>query len=169
MLEGIQSGANPTSWLAQGQFLFLSLHVLGIACFAYIVVRRLVPLIRAERDPRFDRPFARLGQVLKFWLGQWKHPRYKTAGILHILFFAGFILLAARAFTVLIVGVSPNFVMPGLSGATGHLYEVATDYAATVVFLCMVFAIVRRTMFKKKDGQVTSSSTLELVEVKPGA
>lgn len=29
--------------------------------------------------------------------------------------------------------------------------------------------IVRRTLVKKKDGQVTSSSTLDLVEVKPGA
>ena len=29
--------------------------------------------------------------------------------------------------------------------------------------------LVRRTTVKKKDGQVTSSSTLELVEVKPGA
>jgi Fe-S oxidoreductase len=154
MLEGIQSGANPAAWLAQGQFLFLFLHALGVACFAYIVCRRLVPLIRAERDPRFDRPLARLGKVFKFWLGQWKHPRYKTAGTVHILIFAGFILLAMRAFTVLIVGVSPNFVMPGLSGETGHLYEVATDYAATVVFLCMVFAIVRRTVFKPARYEV---------------
>ena len=154
MLEGSQSGAQPTSWLAQGRVLFLFLHVLGIACFAYIVARRLVPLIRAERDPRLDRPWARLGKVLKFWLGQWKHPRYRTAGTLHILIFAGFILLAMRAFTVLIVGVSPNFVMPGLAGEAGHLYEVATDYAATVVFLCMVFAIVRRAMFKPARYEV---------------
>jgi len=148
MLKGIQSVAQSGSWLAQGQALFLFLHVLGIACFAYIVGKRLVPLLRAERDLRFDRPCARLGKVLKFWLAQWKHPRYKTAGTLHILIFAGFILLAMRAFTVLIVGVSQNFVMPGLSGEAGHLYEVATDYAATVVFLCMVFAIVRRAVFK---------------------
>ncbi len=154
MLEGIQSGANPTSWLSQGQALFLFLHVLGIACFAYIVARRLAPLLRAERDPRFDRPSARLGKVFKFWLGQRKHPRYKTAGTLHILIFAGFILLAMRAFTVLIVGVSPNFVMPGLSGEAGHIYEVATDYAATVVFLCMVFAIVRRAVFKPARYEV---------------
>ena len=40
-------------------------------------------------------------------------------GDIHILIFAGFILLAMRAFTVLIVGVSPNFVMPGLSGEPG--------------------------------------------------
>ncbi len=154
MLEDIQSHSQIASWLAQGQALFLFLHVLGVAGFAYIVAKRLAPLLRAERDLRFDRPLARLGKVLKFWLGQWKHPRYRTAGTLHILIFAGFILLAMRAFTVLIVGVSPNFVMPGLSGEAGHLYEVATDYAATMVFLCMVFAIVRRTVFKPARYEV---------------
>jgi len=154
MLESIQSGAHPTAWLAQGRSLFLFFHVLGVGCFAYIVARRLVPLLRAERDPRFERPCLRLGKVAKFWLAQWKHPRYKTAGTLHILIFAGFILLAMRAFAVLVVGVSPSFVMPGLSGKTGYLYEVATDYAATVVFLCMVFAIVRRTVFKPARYEV---------------
>ncbi len=38
--------------------------------------------------------------------------------------------------------------MPGLSGEAGHVYDIITDYAATVVFLCMVFAIVRRLIFK---------------------
>ena len=104
--------------------------------------------MRAESDPRFDQPLTRLGRVLKFWLGQWKHPRYRFAGILHILIFLGFILLAARAFSVLIVGVSENFVMPGLSGRTGQIYDFITDYAATVVFLCMVVAAVRRLVFK---------------------
>ena len=28
--------------------------------------------------------------------------------------------------------------MPGLSGAAGHIYDIVTDYAATIVFLCMV-------------------------------
>jgi len=116
----LQPDAVLTSWLMQNQAALVLLHVLGIACFAYIVARRLTPLLRAQHDPRFDRPIARLGNVLKFWLGQWKHPRYRVAGSLHILIFAGFILLALRAFTVLIVGVSPDFVMPGLSGAAGR-------------------------------------------------
>ncbi len=154
MVEGTQSVEQITSWLVAGRWLFLFVHILGLAAFAYIVARRLVPLLRAERDFRFDRPLARLGKVGKFWLGQWKHPRYKTSGILHIFIFAGFILLAMRAFTVLIVGVSPSFVMPGLSGETGHLYEVATDYAATVVFLAMIFAIVRRLVFKPARYEV---------------
>ncbi len=146
--------AQVTDWLTPGRNLFLAIHVLGVACFAYIVERRLVPLLRAERDPRFDRPLARLGKVCKFWLGQWKHPRYKTAGTLHILIFSGFILLATRAFTVLIVGVSGNFVMPGLSGEVGRVYNIITDYAATIVFLCMVFAVVRRLAFRPARYEV---------------
>ena len=148
MVEGMQSVSQVTSWLVAGRTLFLGIHILGVACFACIVAKRLVPLLRAERDFRFDKPLARLQKVFKFWLGQWKHPRYKTAGTLHILIFAGFILLAMRAFMVLIVGVSRNFVMPGLSGRAGDIYGIITDYAATVVFLCMVFAVIRRLVFK---------------------
>jgi Fe-S oxidoreductase len=154
MGEGIQSVEQVRSWLVDGRLLFLVIHLLGIASFAYIVARRLLPLTRAEGDFRFDQPLARLGKVFKFWLGQWKHPRYRTAGILHIFIFSGFILLAMRAFTVLIVGISPTFVMPGLSGETGHIYEIATDYAATVVFLCMIVAIVRRLVFKPARYEV---------------
>jgi Fe-S oxidoreductase len=147
-MEGIQTLSHLTSSLEAGRTLFLGIHLLGIACFAYIVMKRLVPLVRAERDLRFDRPLERLGKVLKFWFGQWKHPRYRTAGTIHILIFTGFILLAMRAFSVLIVGVSGNFVMPGLSGRAGHVYDIVTDYAATVVFLCMLVAMIRRLVFK---------------------
>jgi Fe-S oxidoreductase len=148
MVEGIQSVAQFTSWLVEGRTLFLLIHILGVVAFAYIVERRLVPLLRAERDLRFDRPLARLGKVLKFGAAQWKHPRYKIAGTLHILIFAGFLLLAMRAFTVLIVGISYNFVMPGFSGRAGHIYGIITDYAATVVFGCMIVAIIRRLVFR---------------------
>ncbi len=147
-MVGTQSAAQLTPWLVSGRTFFLTIHLLGLACFSYIVTKRLMPLFRAERDFRFDHPWARLGKVFKYWLGQWKHPRYRAAGILHIFIFAGFIVLALRAFTVLIVGVSQNFVMPGLSGRAGPIYNVITDYAATVVFLCMVIAIVRRLVFK---------------------
>jgi Fe-S oxidoreductase len=147
-MENIQSLSQMTSWLATGRILFFLIHLLGVGCFAYIVAKRLVPLIRGERDFRFDQPLVRLGRVLKFWLGQWKHPRYRTAGIIHIFIFAGFIVLAIRAFSVLIVGVSENFVMPGLSGRAGPIYDVITDYAATIVFVCMVIAVIRRLVFK---------------------
>ena len=147
-MVGTQAVAQLTSWLVPGQTLFLTIHLLGVVGFFYIVAKRLVPLFRAERDFRFDQPWLRLGRVLKYWLGQWKQPRYRVAGILHIFIFAGFIVLAIRAFSVLIVGVSENFVMPGLSGRAGEIYNTITDYAATVVFLCMAIAVIRRLVFK---------------------
>jgi len=156
-MENIQSLSQMTSWLATGRILFLLIHLLGVGCFAYIVAKRLAPLIRGERDFRFDQPLVRLGRVLKFWLGQWKHPRYRTAGIIHIFIFAGFIVLAIRAFSVLIVGVSKNFVMPGLSGRAGIIYDLITDYAATIVFLCMVIAVIRRLVFKPARYAVPAS------------
>jgi Fe-S oxidoreductase len=128
--------------------LVIAVHLAGVGCFAYVVWRRLVPLMRAERDCRFDRPWTRLGRVGRYWLGQWKHPRYPTAGILHILIFTGFILLAVRSFSTLLVGLSSGVGSPGFSGTAGHVYDVATDYAASVVFLCMLFAMARRLVFR---------------------
>ena len=153
-MVGNYSPALTEDWLIPGRNLFLTIHILGIACFAYIVARRLEPLFRAERDLRFDRPWERMGNVLKFWLGQWKHPRYKFAGMVHILIFAGFIVLATRAFSLLIAGMREGFVMPGFSGEFGHVYDLVTDYAATVVFLCMIVAAVRRLVFKPARYEV---------------
>jgi Fe-S oxidoreductase len=111
-------------------------------------VKRLAPLIRAQRDFRLDRPLLRLQRVLQFWLAQWKHPRYSIAGSIHIFVFAGFILLATRAFAVLFIGVSGNFLEAGSSGTAAHLYDLIKDYATTIVFLCMVLFAVRRLVFK---------------------
>lgn len=155
-MNAISATPQIVSWLSQGWAVFWFVHIVGVVAFAYIVARRLVPLMRAQRDPRFDQPLLRLQNVFKYWFGQWKHPRYKTAGILHIVIFAGFLLLALRAFTVLIVGVSYDFVMPGMSGSVGRVYETVTDYAATVVFVCMIVAIVRRVVFRPARYEVPS-------------
>ena len=146
MVDRMLSPAEATYWLISGRVLFAIIHLLGVACFAYIVARRLTPLLHAQRDFRFDRPLLRLGNVLKFWLGQWRHPRYRFAGTIHILIFAGFILLATRAFSVIIFGGSEKFLSG--SGWASHAYGVITNYATTVVFLCMVVAIVRRLVFR---------------------
>jgi len=144
----IQSPAQASYWIVSGQSLFLVMHVLGLTCFAYIMYRRVVPLLRAQPDFRFDQPWIRLRRVAKYWLGQWRHPRYKGAGLLHILIFIGFIVLAGRAFSLLMIGASSGFAMPGFSGTLGHFYDIVRDYAATVVFICMIVAAVRRIVFK---------------------
>ena len=135
-----------SSWLKPGRHLFILVDLIGVTSFAYIAWRRLVPLVRAQADPRLDRPVARLGNVAKFWFGQWKHPRYRGAGILHILIFAGFILLVIRSFSTLLVGAFYSLSAP--PGEFARVYNTITDYAATVVFTCMLVAIVRRLVFR---------------------
>ncbi len=144
----MQSAAQLTSWLDTGRILFSLIDVLGVALFSYIVARRLVPLLHAQRDFRFDQPWLRLERVLQFWLGQWKQPRYFLAGVLHIFIFAGFLVLLVHSFSLLLVGVFGRFVMPGFSGRAGDVYSMLTDYAATLVFFTVVIAAIRRVVFK---------------------
>jgi Fe-S oxidoreductase len=141
MAEAIPSPAQATFWFIQGRILFWIVNLLGSACFAYIVAKRVAPLLRAERDFRFDRPLIRLGRLLQFWFGQWRHPRYLAAGIIHIFLFAGFIVLVIHTVSLLALGTSDH------PAATGGVYGAVADYAATVVFLCMIVAIMRR-LFK---------------------
>ena len=139
----IQPPAIATYWLIQGRMLFLAITWIGLACFAWIVARRMAPMLRAAPDFRFDRPMARLKMVLQYWFGQWRHPRYRTAGAIHLLIFAGFLILVVRAFSLLILAVSPGFEPPG-----GHSYDILKDFAATVVFLAVAIAALRRLVFK---------------------
>ena len=126
-------------------FLCLLIQLLGLTCFAYIVARRLSPLVQAQSDLRLDRPWLRIQKLLKFWLGQWKHPRYRVAGTIHLFIFAGFLILATRAFYLLLFGLSDDSAEPG---TVARLYDVVADYAATIVFLAVSAAAVRRVIFK---------------------
>jgi hypothetical protein len=64
--------------------------LVGIAVFAWIMSRRIAPLLRAAPDNRFQRIPERIQAVLKIWLAQWRHPRYLLAGVLHIVVFSAF-------------------------------------------------------------------------------
>ncbi len=145
-MQVVSSAAPAGTWIIQ--VIFILIQVFGVACFYYIVKKRLEPMRQAERDFRFDRPWQRMRNLLQYWFGQWKHPRYRFAGVVHILFFAGFLLLVMRSFTLLIAGMPGAFGTVESSGGAAHYYAVVTDYAATVVFVCMMVAAVRRIVFK---------------------
>jgi Fe-S oxidoreductase len=142
------AAVQPYPWIIEGWVLFFAMHALGLAFFAHIAVRRMRPLLRGERDDRFDHARTRLQRVFQFWLGQWKHPRCPTAGLIHIAIFGGFIVLAARSFWLVIFGMSEGTAEPAVVSGAAHVYEVITEYAATVVFIAVVLAAIRRIVFK---------------------
>jgi Fe-S oxidoreductase len=115
-----------------------------------------MPLVKAAPDERTCRIGQRIGLTLKIWLAQWRQPRYMLAGILHILIFAGFIILGARSTQLVILGFSENFVLPGFGGLFGQVYNVLKDYAATWILIACVIAAVRRGIFKPARYAVPS-------------
>jgi Fe-S oxidoreductase len=113
-----------------------------------------MPMLRSQADPRLDRFQERLRGVLRLWLGQSRHPRYLLAGVLHIMLFAGFIILSVRSFSLVILGIDPHFVPPGFSGLVGSIYNFIKDYAATMVLIACAGAAIRRGIFKPERYRV---------------
>lgn len=75
--------------------------------------------------------------------------------MLHIVIFAGFLVLSIRSISLVMQGIFDDFTMPGFSGAAGDIYIIVKDYAATLVFIAAVAAAVRRGMVD--DGNVPQS------------
>ncbi|HEX7707390.1 MAG TPA: (Fe-S)-binding protein, partial [Thermoanaerobaculia bacterium] len=130
------------------KYLFALIPIVGLVCFAWIIARRIAPLFKGAPDPRFQRIPTRVLLVLKIWLGQWRQPRYMLAGVLHIIVFFGFLILAARSIQLVVLGFVDGFVLPGLVGSAGAFYNVIKDIAATAVFVAVVILAVRRAFFK---------------------
>ena len=134
-------------FIPMGFFAFLLL-LFGVGLFTYIIAKRLAPLVRAQPDFRFDNIKDRMIAVGKIWLGQYRQPRYMVGGVLHILIFAGFMILSIHTASLAVMGFYSDFVMPGFSGDIGVLYGALKDIMATVVLVTCIIAVVRRGYYK---------------------
>ncbi len=122
--------------------------LVGIALFLYIISKRLAPLLKAAPDPRLNQIRDRISQLFKFAIFQYRHLRYPSAGIIHILIFAGFIILSVRSVSLVLLGISDGFTLPGLGGTAGRYYIILKDITATIVLLACIAAMIRRGFFK---------------------
>jgi Fe-S oxidoreductase len=135
----------------------LLIPVIGVTTFIFILAKRSAPLVRANPDPRLNRPVQRLWAMTKYAIGQYRHPRYMLAGVLHIVLFSGFMVLSLRSLTLVLVGISDGYTLPGLGGTLGSIYDVLKDIAATAVFVAVVIAMIRRGFFKPERYKVPPS------------
>ena len=131
-----------------GEILFTAIPLIALCLFSWTLFRRLAPMRGACPDPRFDHPAKRLVVVLRYWLLQWKHPRYAFAGLLHIFIFFGFLLLALRSMSLVLLGALPHFDLEAHLGPFATFYDGVKDYAATAVLIAVIVAAVRRAVFK---------------------
>ncbi|MBW2443606.1 MAG: (Fe-S)-binding protein [Deltaproteobacteria bacterium] len=148
MQPALISPASGTILGIPAYIIYILIPLAGVGIFAYIIFKRLAPLLKAAPDPRFNRIGERIQSVLKIWLAQWRHPRYMLAGVVHIFLFAGFLILGARSTQLVFIGFADGFTLPGFGGGFGDFYNVLKDYAATWVLIAVSIAAVRRGIFK---------------------
>ncbi len=148
MEPALISPASATILGIPANIIYILIPLAGVGLFAYIIFKRLAPLLKAAPDDRFNRFADRIQSVLKIWLAQWRHPRYMLAGVVHIFLFGGFLILGARSTQLVFIGFVDGFTLPGFAGGFGDFYNVIKDYAATWVLIAVTIAAVRRGIFK---------------------
>ncbi|ACL05009.1 Putative uncharacterized Fe-S oxidoreductase (contains HdrB- and HdrD-like domains) [Desulfatibacillum aliphaticivorans] len=129
-------------------FFALVIPAVAIGLFAYIMANRMKPLVLANPDFRFNQIPERVFRLVKFAIGQWRQPRYMTAGLLHIFIFAGFMILSVNSTRLVIWGLAPDFQFPGLNGIGGTIYQFIKEIAATLVLVSCIIAAIRRGIIK---------------------
>lgn len=161
-------------WISEGGHLFLSLDcprfefmfpiavsmilLVALLGFAYTSYRRGLLLFVAQgHDNRISSPLLRLKTMLEFAVGQKRLLfRDTKSGIMHALIFWGFLVISLRTITFFGFGFQDGFVLPGLHGTFGTLYNFTLN-----VFLCLVvsaccYGLYRRIVIKPK--RLTQSS-----------
>lgn len=134
---------------------FLFVLLLAAGFFAYNA-QRLVTYMRTVGGPdhRFDRPGARLKNLVTIGLLQSKILRDPVAGPMHALVFWGFVVLAAGSLEVLIQTVAPSFTYASfLPRPLFALYWLAQEAFALLVLAAVSALLWRRLVTKPRRLQ----------------
>ena len=128
--------------------IYTAIFIIGWAIFLYMIYIRVQPILKAAPDPRFTRIPDRIRRLIKYWLLQYRQPRYMLAGVLHILLFAGFVILFLRTAETMFIGIFPGFRWPLMDTFIGTAYDVLRSYASTWVLVVAVISMIRRGIFQ---------------------
>jgi Fe-S oxidoreductase len=134
--------------------------VAGLAFFAFTMVRRLAPLGALRREVRTDRVRERVGALLAYGFGQRRlvDPEERGPGLLHVLVFAAFLVLAVRTITLFGVAFAPGFHLPFLAeeAPLGRAYLFAKDLVVLGALVGVAGFLWRRLV--TKPDRVTLST-----------
>ncbi len=139
----------------------------GLGFFAAMLVRRGLPLLAMRREGRLDRPVARLAGLLRHGLGQRRLLDREEIGpgLLHVLLFAAFLVLALRTVTLFGMGFDPAFHLPGLgpASAAGRAYLAVKDVLVWAAALAAAGFLWRRLVTRPARLTRSWEGTLVLV------
>jgi len=129
-----------------GSVITLFILLAGLALFFYIIYKRYVLLRSAKPDLRFDSLWQRFYDLIIYGIFQKRQPRYLWIGILHIMIFWGFVILALRSITLYGIGIKAEFILPFMGGFIGEFYLFFKDIFEIIVLFACIAAILRRAI-----------------------
>ncbi|MCG8632921.1 MAG: 4Fe-4S dicluster domain-containing protein, partial [Desulfobacterales bacterium] len=141
--------------------------VLGLGVFGFTMTRKLKLLMALEPADRANHVKERLKNVLIIAMGQKRlvgRERERSSGLMHALIFWGFCILLIRSIVLYGHGFYEGFQLPFLDDKylTGYLYIGLKDIMEGVVLLMIIWAVVRRAVFKPERMHNTTEAYLVL-------
>ena len=126
--------------------LFLAVVAYALALFTYLIKTR-IQFIKLGRKEEFDNNISeRLRKIWVYVFGQKKLLKDKKSGIIHVLFFYGFLLVQFGAIDLIWKGLKPGSHLP-----FGPLYPAFTffqEIVAVTILVAVVWAFHRRYIEK---------------------
>jgi Fe-S oxidoreductase len=120
--------------------------------FAFTMARRIAPLLALRSEQRLDRPRERLALLLRFGLGQSRlvDRGERGPGLLHVLIFVAFLVLAIRTITMFGMGFSEAFHLPllGPDAPLGVAYGFLKDVVVLAGLVGVAGFLWRRLVTK---------------------
>jgi Fe-S oxidoreductase len=129
-----------------GSFITAFILVIGLALFVYLISMRYRLMRSAAPDVRLDSLGQRIYNLIIYGILQKRQPRYLWIGILHIMIFWGFVVLALRTISLYGLGINAGFTLPFMGGSLGELYLLFKDVFEIIVLFACVAAILRRAI-----------------------
>ncbi|MCP5464442.1 MAG: (Fe-S)-binding protein [Deltaproteobacteria bacterium] len=128
------------------------LLLIALTTFTFSIYRRGQLLFAAlGKDNRFTNIPGRVKKVLEFAVGQ-KRLLFRDfkSGLMHALIFWGFCVISLRTITFFGLGFNEHFVLPGLGGSFGALYNFTLNIFLVLVSLACLYGLYRRLVIKPK-------------------
>jgi len=134
--------------------ILMSLLLLGgLAIFCHTMYQKIRLLMALESADRANHLKMRLKNILVLAMGQKRlvgRKKERASGLMHAFIFWGFCVLLIRSLTLYGEGFVSGYQLPlmGDQHLLGYLYIALKDIMEGIVLLMVIYAIIRRAIFK---------------------
>ncbi|GAB4248337.1 MAG: (Fe-S)-binding protein [Vicingaceae bacterium] len=133
-----------------GNIIFIIILLAAIILFALNCKKIAANIKLGKKLDRSDRKSDRLNLMLKVAIGQSKMVKRPVAGILHIIVYAGFVIINIEVLEILIDGIFGTHRVFAFLGKFYYFLIAAFEYLALGVLVACLIFLIRRNVLRIK-------------------